>query len=74
MPYFVIEQHDMDCDVSELTKEEFLEKVRDEQYHDGFMDDVGEGNPAYWGDKVLVIKGEIVTPQPKTIVKDWEVK
>ena len=77
MTYFVISgSEDGGCDMDALTKEELLLRLKPDA--DGY---------SYYGKKkvlseppeeidnfidLLIIKGDIVVPKPKTVVKEWE--
>lgn len=32
-----------------------------------------EINPMYWGDGVLIVKGEVVSPRPTQVVTEYEI-
>lgn len=71
--YYVIHQSDQDCYITEHTKESLLKDIKDAEGHMRFAQDVKKSNPAYWNDKYLIIKGEIVVPKPKQVVKEWDI-
>ena len=81
MPYYVIHNSDGDTFVEEVTKEELIEKIEPEDGDDagyygpvGFLSKVSERDTNYWGDNILIIKGEIITPEPKEVIKTFDIK
>lgn len=73
MVYFMIYNSDGDTRVLSLSREEVLERLNPEdeedrqQFYDSFP---GERDPAYWG-KTLIIKGEVVHPEPEEVIIKW---
>lgn len=58
------------------TKEELLEDLNEDPDAAFFSspDDLAiDSDPNYWGEKQLLIKGEVVQPKPKTVVKEFEI-
>lgn len=39
----------------------------------GFLDSIEKENPVYWRNNILIIKGEIVVPALKDIVKTFDI-
>jgi len=73
MTYFVINCSDSDGLVTTYEKEELLRAIDNEEYGSGikFMESVNKRKILEWGDnRVLIIRGEIVTPQPKFVKYD----
>ncbi len=68
MKYYLIRNSDGDVYVTEYTKQELLKELDDEDWRDEFLESLPERDTNYWGEKVLLIKGEIVTPQKKEVV------
>ena len=73
MKYYTIHNSDGDTDIQEWTKDK-LEKAIEEKYWGdiGFLDKIlpGGGNTHYWDGNILIIRGEIVCPNPvETVVK-----
>ena len=33
----------------------------------------GETDPNYWGDQLVIIKGDVVVPRPKKVVEEYEI-
>lgn len=77
MPYFVISNSDGETSVEEVTKEELLSRIQPEDGTDfyggrGFISDLNETDTNYWGDNIMIIKGSLVVPKPKEVVKEYE--
>jgi len=75
MSYFLIVcSEDGDISVTPYNKDELLEAIIEED-HDyiKFMQNIKDTNPQYWGNSRLIIKGEIVTPEPKDVVKEYDI-
>ncbi len=76
--YFVISQFDTDANVDVyLDKQKLLvdmmEWVENGDEFVSHIDELENGNPAEWGMKRLIIKGNIVVPKPKKIVETFEI-
>jgi len=82
--YIVIRRDpDGDVDVHSKTKKELQDYLNDEEYFDPAFCNIisenefeGESSPQYWkGEEVLlIIKGDVVVPKIKKVVKEWEVE
>ena len=71
--YFLIRNSDGDTHVEPLTKEELLERV-DEERHTRYLDKVpNDTDTNYWGEGVLIIKGEVVVPRAETVVTKYDI-
>lgn len=76
MTYFVIHGSEdgpvvRECSTAESLKQ-YFEDAGLERFRPGFGTD--DRDPNYWPeDMALVIKGEVVVPKPKEVVKDWDV-
>lgn len=69
--YFTIYSSEGDLRVSKLTKNELEEMINDIGMDYYFVNDINNGDPAYWTNgSLLIIKGEIITP----ITKKWGIK
>ena len=72
--YFIIRNSDGDTTVTEITKEKLLEGI-DEREYDNFLAGIPVMNDTnYWGEKVLVIKGHIVTPTVKQVATQYDIE
>lgn len=82
--YFIIRNSDGDTHIEPVSKEKLMKVISPDE--DGntyyghidnitFLDAIPENTDTnYWGsDKVLIIKGEIVTPKPKEVIKTYEI-
>jgi hypothetical protein len=72
--YYVISQFDRDADVQEMTKEEVLEFLDEDVKPKECLSKLEQSSPAYWGERYLIIKGEIVTPKAKEVVVEYELE
>lgn len=75
--YFVIRNSDGDTTVEEVTGDELRKRLNTEDPYYGsreFFDKMPtERDTNYWGNNVLIIKGEIVTPKPKEVVTRYDI-
>ena len=72
--YFVIHNSDGETTVEKMSKEKLLERINDEHYGKvEFIDGIGNNDTNYWGDDILIIRGEIVVPKPKKIVETYDI-
>ena len=71
---FIISNSDGDTSIRAVSEEEFLSELNDGDYPSvAFLDLIeGSTDPNYWPEgTLLVIKGEVVVPKPKTVVKQY---
>ena len=74
--YFVIcTSGDGDIRVYEYTEIELLRRLKE---FDGHLPHIitnlqKDYDPMYWGNSMLIIKGEIKVPKPEKIVKKWDI-
>lgn len=73
MKLFVIWNSDGDTYVEETTEQEVLEELK-EIKENPYLESLPENTETnYWPEgSRLIIKGEIIFPKPKKIVKSWE--
>lgn len=59
-----------DVRINHLTKTELLKRIEEKYYGDHleFVDYIPDSDPQSWGTSVIIIKGNIVVPQPITKV------
>lgn len=81
--YFVITNSDGYTRVTPVSKETLMKEITPDD--DGntdyghidnitFLDAIPEDTDTnYWGEGILIIKGEIVTPKPKEVVRSLEI-
>ena len=74
--YFVIQNSDGDTHVNQYSKEELLEELNNEDSFAmlGFLGRIEESDTNYWGENCLIIKGEIVKPEPKQVIEAFEIE
>jgi len=71
--YFIIHNGDGDTNVDVLTREELTKRLNEEYYGDvGFLREITEKDTNYWGDALLIIKGEIIIPKPVKVIEEYE--
>ena len=81
MSYFIIHNGEEDTTVEEVTKEVLLERITPEEGEEcnyygngGFLSSIPKNDTNYWGDNILIIKGEIVVPEKKEVVTAFKIK
>lgn len=77
--YFVIHNSEGDTRVEKMGKEELVRRITPEDgctYYGvtDFLKAIEDTDTNYWGNNILIIKGEIVVPKPAEIVKAYEIK
>lgn len=77
--YFVIHNSDGATSVEYMSKEEIIKRITPEDgctYYGitDFLKTIEDSDTNYWGNNILIIKGEIVVPKPAEIVKAYEIK
>jgi len=73
--YFVIYNSDGETTVSELTKEQLLKAIQENHWgHMGILGSCPSEDTNYWGENILIIKGKVVTPQPKEVITKYDVE
>lgn len=73
--YFIISNNDGDTYIETATKEQITKRLEEKYYGEEpmFKSDIERSDTNYWGDNILIIKGEIVVPKPKKVVETFEV-
>lgn len=81
MVYFVIHNSEGDTTVEALTKEELLERLTPDEdlnyYYGGngeCLGNIDNSDTNYWGDSLLIIKGEIVTPTAVKVIEKVDIE
>ena len=76
--YLVIENRDGDAIIKEYTKADLLKHLSGhyETENGGWFSELpSEANMKYWSyGKLLIIKGDVVAPFPKTVVKKYDIE
>jgi hypothetical protein len=56
-----------------LTEKVLKQRLADGYYgrQIGFINRIGNPDTNYWGENILIIKGDYVSPQPVEIVKEY---
>jgi len=80
MPYFIISNSDGETTVDQIDKDTLIERIQPEEGEEcnyygraGFLNKIEDSDTNYWGDNILIIKGEIISPKPKTVIETYEV-
>ena len=73
--YYIICNSDGDTTVTEMNKTELLVAIEENYWGDKlYLGNIGENRDTnYWGDSVLIIKGTIVTPEPKEVITSYDI-
>jgi hypothetical protein len=76
MKYFLIYNSDGDTKVCEISKEKFLREIEDGAWGESpeFLESIPDRDTNYWGGKMLIIKGEIVTLKKKEVVTKYDIE
>lgn len=70
--YFLISNSDGDTHVEPISEKELLKRLNEEGNEMDFMSEIPkEHDTNYWGEGVLIIKGEIVVPKAKTTITEF---
>jgi hypothetical protein len=78
--YYVISPNEGDVRITQLSKEELIEKLDCNYWGDSTfvnVDDSGylESDLNYWNhNDILIIKGKVVIPEPIQVVKTYEIE
>ncbi len=75
--YFIINNSDGDTCIDCISKEELLKRINEEYYgsHKNFLDVMPtESDTNYWGDNILVIKGNVVSPKAEQVVTKYNIE
>lgn len=73
--YFIILNSEGDTFVEEVSKPELLRRINENYYGSdtGHLSDIKERNTNYWGENLLIIKGNIVTPTSVKVVTEYDI-
>ena len=77
--YIVISPGEDGATIEQLSKSVLLERIDEKYYGDidfktSLSPNIEDIDPNYWGDEILIIKGEIVVPQPVKTVTAFEME
>ncbi len=70
--YFLITNSEGETYVEPLTREQLKERLAESDFNH-FVDPGNECNTKYWDGDALIIKGEVVMPERKEVVTEWDV-
>ena len=73
--YFVISNSEGDTTITPVRKKELLERINEHYWgRREYLSEIPqERDTNYWGDGVLIIKGEVVVPTAKEKVIEYEI-
>ena len=73
--YYIISNSDGDTTVTEMTKTNLLVAIEENYWGDNlYLGDIPENHDTnYWGENILIIKGKVVTPEPKNVVTSYDI-
>lgn len=72
--YYIIVNSDGETTVEELSEKTLLERLNEDYYGRGFIDKIPNNNDTnYWGEEMLIIKGQIAVPKSKEVVIEYTV-
>jgi len=77
--YFIISNSDGDTTVTEMSKEELLLAIEENYWGDRTpmtLQDYHESrsDTNYWGESIMIIKGNVVVPTPKQVITKFEIE
>jgi len=78
MAYFLLYGNEDGGFVKQLSQEELLRQIHDD-YEDtedspGFAAEIPASSMFYWGEAMVIIKGEIVVPQARQFVTEYVIE
>jgi hypothetical protein len=72
--YFVIRNSDGDTTVRTYTKEKLLREIEDGEFGDVLTELPENLDTNYWGEGVLIIKGQMVAPKAEQVVTKYSIE
>lgn len=75
-PYFIIKNSDGDTRIECVTKKELVKRLNEEYYgpNPDFLDMMPKDTDTnYWGNGILIIKGDIVSPSEEKVVTKYNI-
>jgi len=81
MPYFIISNSDGQTSVEKVDKQTVLDRIKKEDGEEccyygevGFLSDIKDEDTNYWGENILIIKGEIIVPKEKKVIETYDIE
>jgi len=71
--YYIIDNDDGNTNIYEMTKDQ-IEKELNEKIELNYLEKIESTDTSDWGNKSLIIKGEIVIPRAKQKIIRYEVE
>jgi hypothetical protein len=72
--YFILNSTEDGVYITEYKTAEKLSEYLAGNRIEKFFSSLPKDSPSYWdAEKVLIIKGEIIVPKPKTTITEWEI-
>lgn len=74
--YFVITCSDGDTIIDTISKEELTKRLNNQYYGDkiNVLKKIEHEDTNYWGEKMAIIKGELVVPEPIEVIKQFDIE
>ena len=78
MAYFLLYGNEDGGHIKQLSQAELLQEIHDdyEETEDSpeFAAEIPDSNMFYWGEAMVIIKGEIVVPQARQVVTEYVIE
>jgi len=73
--YIIIHNLYGDTMVESMDKKTLIERIKENYWGNvDYLSEMPEPDTNYWGDSVLIIKGEVVIPEPIEKVVEYDIK
>ena len=72
--YFVIRNSDGDTTIEQMTRTDLLRRLNNGDYPNIFAKIPSSTDTNYWEEKVLIIKGTVVSPEVKQVITEYTIE
>ncbi len=74
--YFIISNSDGDTTIDVFTKEQLLKAIQEQYWGEReiLTEIPADSDTNYWGNAILIIKGNIVTPVAKQVITKYDIE